>query len=202
VAFDTLRLTDPGQADRLAVEFPEFEREVLGPRSFGSSDAIGPRPGARRKLLARKAVAPVVEALRQSLDEVLKRVRRRAAWLARIRLVSGLIALTGSAGVIAAMSPAAQSTQLWSALAGFAGAAAGLLVAFIEDQTGGDGSAARLRERMFEQVGALAQVQAELRRPDALASDEAVVALMERVSRIAAEVQSARSRVGLPLDRI
>lgn len=198
-AFDILRGTRPTHVADLAAQFPEFENEVLGRRVFGTAEA---GRAARRADLARAAIDDILAALIASLDEVLRKVRHRASWLARLRLIAGLLALLGSAGVLSAFSDNAHQLRLISALVGFAGAAGGLLMAFVEDQTGGEGSTARLRETMFEYVGVLAETRGRVRDPRFTGADDLVAPMMDRLTQIAAEVQKARSKLGLPLQGV
>jgi hypothetical protein len=194
-AFDALRGLRPEIAEGLARSFPEFRNEILGRRTFGPEPT---KEHARRAALSRASAEAVLAAVTVGLEEVLAVVKRRGKTLARARLGSGLAALVGSSGVIAAMLRDLPRRPLLFLLLLFL--LSSLLWAVLsKDQTGGDGSIARLREDMISEVGALATVKGKLALGLARQKDDLLISIMEALNAISAKVMVARARLGLPL---
>src|ERR1700730_9197702 len=74
-----------------------------------------------------------------------------SAGLARSRLTSSLVTLIGSSGVIAAL-PLGWQTAFASAAIAFVASAITLMITYVEDSSGGEGSLSRLREEMIGQI--------------------------------------------------
>jgi hypothetical protein len=189
-AFDALRGLRPEIAEGLARSFPEFRNEILGRRTFGPEPT---KEHARRAALSRASAEAVLAAVTVGLEEVLAVVKRRGKTLARARLGSGLAALVGSSGVIAAMLRDLPRRPLLFLLSSL------LWAVLSKDQTGGDGSIARLREDMISEVGALATVKGKLALGLARQKDDLLISIMEALNAISAKVMVARARLGLPL---
>jgi hypothetical protein len=194
-AFDSLRRLSPQMSHDLASQFPEFENEILGKRIFGTKKTVDDQ----RAALSRASAEAVLGALTQSLDEVLSVARRRAHFLAKIRMGSGITAMLGSGTVIAALLQSAKQTGTVSALIAASATMLNLLMTYYEDQSGGDGSVARIRDTLIEQIGDLAEIRGNLTNGVATQDDQAMITIMTKLTAISAKLQVLRARLGLSI---
>jgi hypothetical protein len=196
-AFDALRIARPDLAEQLQTTFPEFSDEIGGRRTFGKAEA---RNLAERVALSRAAIEAVLAAVTASLEEVLAVVRKKATRLARSRLTSSLVTLIGSSGVIAAI-PLGRQTAFASAAIAFVASAVTLMITYVEDSSGGEGSVSRLREEMIVQIGPLAEVRGRLALGLVAQKDHDLIAIMTILNAVAAKVLVARGRLNMSLPR-
>lgn len=135
----------------------------------------------------------------QSLNEVLAVTRRRARLLARLRLGSSLAAALGSGGVLAGLLGNSGLRAAIAAVVAGAAALFNLLATYREEQSGGEGSLVRLRETLFEQVAAVAEIRGKLAFGLLAQEDGTLLESMAALNGISARLLTARAKLGLPL---
>ena len=75
----------------------------------------------------------------------------------------------------------------------------GLVVVYLEDYSGGDGSTRGLRESMTAQVRALAEAEGRLKLALAQGDDGGILATLADINVVFAEVQFTRAQLGMKI---
>jgi hypothetical protein len=195
---DALRRRLPHRVAELDARYPGL-RLADGPtRTLGHGDGPGPQPeGIRSADIVGLGEIAAEEAARD-LRETLDILNRKARLLARLRLGAAIATALASASVIALVL-GEEGGALIAAAVTLGGSLMGLILGYVEDFSGGEGSVRRFRDTLAEEHRRLTLARAAIRSADVAGESQGALAALRDINGVFAEVQFVRAKLGLAI---